>query len=118
MEGEGGFFEVVDLRRVRVRGAPRVSIAPRRDPREGELREFFRELGFHTGGATVASKVYEKVVGSSVHRLYIEVYNAEGYFTAVFALSTRDVEELKQVARLLNALLEREAASRGYERVV
>jgi hypothetical protein len=105
------FFDIVDLRRVKV--------SSRRGVERGqELKRFFRELGFYVDGAAVASKIYEKHVESSIHRLFIEVYNAEGCYSAVFAVNTRDVEELKQLVKLFNSILEREATSRGYRRVV
>jgi hypothetical protein len=116
-QAQDGLF-IVDLRRVEV-DASRVSILRRRRvEEERQLRQFFRELGFYTQGGVVASKVYEKRDEKGFHRLYIEVYNAESHFNLVFTLTTEDVEELKQVARVLNALLEEESTLRGYERVV
>jgi hypothetical protein len=85
---------------------------------EASVKEFLEMLGFYTRGSTVGSKVFEKVEGSSTERLWIEVYNAEGLYTLVFALSTRNVAKVKELASMLNKVLEDLAEKNGYKRVV
>jgi hypothetical protein len=108
-------FFVVDLRNLR-------NLTPKRGGRVSEprpvLREFLRELGFYTGGGTVGSKVFEKYENSSIERVWIEVYSMEGYYTLVFSLNTRDVAKVKELAPLLNNVLEVFAKKNGYKRVV
>jgi hypothetical protein len=111
---EEGFFVVgaSDLKRLRTSPPRRAS------DKEREVREFLAELGFYTGGSTIGSKIYERLVNKRAHRLWLEVTSAEGYFSVVLGLNSTDPREVEEVVEVFNAILEREATSRGYKRVV
>jgi hypothetical protein len=78
-----------------------------------------RRLGFKKGSSkeVIGSKVYEREERTWTERVYIEVYNAEGYYTLILGLSTRDPDKVKYLAELLNNVLEEFAALYGYKRV-
>jgi hypothetical protein len=85
---------------------------------ESGLKEFLEMLGFYTKGSTVGSKVYERIGNSYIERIWIEVHNAEGLYTVVFAMSTRNTAKIKELATILNRILEDYARAQGFERVV
>jgi hypothetical protein len=85
------------------------------------IRDFFeRQLRFKRGSSkeVIGSKVYEKEERTWKERVYIEVYNAEGYYTLIFGLNTRDPDKVKYLAELLNSVLEEFAALYGFKRAM
>jgi hypothetical protein len=54
----------------------------------------------------LASKVFERVDGTSISRAWIEIYKGERHYSMILGLTTRDIEDVVYLVEMLNNILE------------